>query len=459
MRSASRSRSIPSPPLALAVLLGVTLLACGDDQRDQASAPPTPTVTTTAEPQPAEPAGWSAAELALMQSLSVSALPPPPPSPSNRVADDPRAAELGWRLFFDPTLSGDGEVACATCHVPGLRFTDGRALSRGMGDVPRNAPTLVGAAHSPWQYWDGRRDSLWAQALVPFEAALEMGTTRLAVVRRALADETRARLHAVVFGGLPTWLSDPTLPDSAGPFGTPAQREAWKALPLATREAIDRSYADLGKAIEAYERLLRPGPTAFDTYVEALTRGEAAAGTEAMSPLAERGLRLFLDVGRTQCLQCHNGPQLTNHSFHRVATSRSMTGIPELGRFVGIQALLLDPFNCLGPYSDADPSNCTDLRFLNRREIGEWSGAFKTPTLRGLAQTSPYMHDGRFANLSEVLEHYRKPPPKSEMPHELNGLDLESDDLDALAAFLGTLSAPPSTEPQWLTPPEPPPTP
>lgn len=77
-----------------------------------------------------------------------------------RVADDRNAAELGHRLFFDPFLSRNDRVSCATCHVPELLFTDGRATSRGVADTSRNAPTLVGASHSPWMYWDGRRDSL-----------------------------------------------------------------------------------------------------------------------------------------------------------------------------------------------------------------------------------------------------------------------------------------------------------
>ncbi len=460
MRSASTSRSAPRSRAALAAWVAVLALACGDAERVPETAPTTgddaaPARTATSEPTPestSEPAPWSPAELAVMQSLSLAALPDLPPAPSNRVADDPRAAELGWRLFFEPALSGNGEVSCASCHEPGLRFTDGRALSRGMGDVPRNAPTLVGAARSPWQYWDGRRDSLWAQALVPFEAALEMGTTRVAVVRRALDDPRRAALHAELFGAPPAWLDDPAVPDSAGPFGTPEEIAAWKALPEATREAIDRSYADLGKAIEAYERQLIPGRTPFDEFVEALAAAGSAA-VPAMDERAQRGLRLYLDVERTQCLQCHNGPQLTNHSFHRVATSRSAQGVPELGRFVGIQALLLDPFNCLGPYSDADPAERRDLRFLNRKEAGECSGAWKTPTLRGLARTAPYMHDGRFADLPAVLEHYRDPPPKSDVVHELNGLELDDADVDALVAFLEALTGPPGTDPRWLAPP------
>ena len=79
--------------------------------------------------------------------------------------------------------------------------------------------------------------------------------------------------------------------------------------------------------------------------------------------------RLFLDNARTQCLRCHNGPLLTNQSFHRIGTEQTRDGFPEFGRFLGVQAALLDPFNCLGRFSDAQPEDCRELRFLRRDHV------------------------------------------------------------------------------------------
>src|SRR5882762_3494625 len=127
---------------------------------------------------------WSPRELRVLGSLRQDRTPPP--SPSNRFADDPRAAALGKRIFFDPGFSESGKTACATCHQPERHFTDGRA--RSVPPTGRNAPTVVGTAFGSWFTWDGRRDSLWAQALVPFEASNEIGGSRTGVIRRIARD-------------------------------------------------------------------------------------------------------------------------------------------------------------------------------------------------------------------------------------------------------------------------------
>jgi cytochrome c peroxidase len=334
---------------------------------------------------------WSPAEVQLLQSLSIASLPALEPAPSNRVATDPRAARLGHRLFFEPRLSANGEISCMTCHRPGRDFADDEAKSSGLGQTSRNAPTLIGAAYSPWQYWDGRRDSLWAQALAPLEARAEMGSTRLEVVRFVTTDPEYREAYADLFGPAPDFTDASRFPASASPYGDKEARAAWSRLPAEARQQVNRAFSNVGKAIAAYERLLVPGASHFDRYVEQLLDGEEDPA--ALSPDAIAGLRLFIDPARSQCLRCHNGPLLTNHAFHDIATNR-FSRIPDLGRFVGVQSLLLDEFNCLGPYSDAPESACRELKFLNRREIGEKAGAFKTPTLRGVGRTAPYLHDG-----------------------------------------------------------------
>jgi cytochrome c peroxidase len=394
--------------------------------------------------------GWDAGRLELLRSLSLRSLGGPREDPSNRVADDPRAARLGHRLFFDPALSASGAVACATCHRPERSFSDGLAASVGLGPGSRNAPTLVGAAHSPWLYWDGRRDSLWAQALAPLEASNEMGSTRLEVVRRVVDDPRYRAEYEALFGAEPGFGDPARFPPRAGPFGDAPARDAWDRLAESDRERVNRAFANVGKAIAAYERLLAPAPSRFDAYVGHLLDGDLAAAARTLEADELAGLRLFVDGARTQCLRCHNGPLFTNHGFHDVASSR-LGRLPDLGRFAGLQAVLLDPFNCLGPYSDAPKERCGELRFLDRRETARLSGAFKTPTLREVGGTAPYFHDGSLETLEAVIAHYRRPP--ADPGSEIVPLDLHDAEAAQLAAFLRVLSGGIAADPVWLAPP------
>lgn len=121
---------------------------------------------------------WSDAEQATLRTLWLGSLPPLPADPSNHVADDPRAVTLGAKLFSDTRFSANGAVACSTCHLSDLSFQDGLPLAQGVGTTTRRTMPLVGTAYSPWFFWDGRKDSQWAQALGPLESAVEHGGTR-----------------------------------------------------------------------------------------------------------------------------------------------------------------------------------------------------------------------------------------------------------------------------------------
>ena len=127
--------------------------------------------------------------------MSLAALEPLPRDPTNRVADDPRAADLGRRLFFDTRLSSNGRVACSTCHQPDRAFQDGIALAAGVGTTARRTMPIAGMARSPFLFWDGRKDSLWAQALGPLESPVEHGGTR-AQYAHVVADALRSGLRA-----------------------------------------------------------------------------------------------------------------------------------------------------------------------------------------------------------------------------------------------------------------------
>ena len=139
-----------------------------------------------------------------------------------------------------------------------------------------------------------------------------------------------------------------------------------------------------------------------------------------------------------------------------MGTETTADGMPEFGRFLGIQAALVDPFNCLGAFSDARPDACRELRFLRRDHVDAEAGKFKTPTLRGLGKTAPYMHDGRFATLAAVIDHYRAPPPNPQNGangHELLPFTLSAAESKALADFLETLDGGIAVESRWLAPP------
>ncbi|MEW5828569.1 MAG: cytochrome c peroxidase [Chloroflexota bacterium] len=395
------------------------------------------------------PASWTEAEVDTLRSLWIGSLPPLPPDPSNAYADDPQAAALGRALFFDTRFSSNGEVACATCHVPEKMFNDGLALAQGVGTTARRTMTIVGTAYSPWLFWDGRKDSQWAQALGPMESAVEHGGTRTQYAH--LIDEYYRAQYESVFGGLPDFSDRTRFPEIAGPVDDPAARAAWDAMTPADREAVTQVYVNMGKSIAAYERLILPGPSRFDEYVEALLEDDRDGMAAALTGDEVAGLRLF--IGRAQCIKCHNGPLFTNNDFHNTGVPAA-EGLPaDDGRASGVTGVLDDEFNCLSQWSDAGETDCAELRFVT--SSGEQlEGAFKPPTLRNVADSAPYMHAGQFATLAQVLLHYNHPPLAPLGHSELEPLGLTATELAQLEAFLRALSGPLDAPPGWLAPPE-----
>jgi len=385
---------------------------------------------------------WTDRELRILRSLSLDALGPVPESVSNEYADDPEVAEFGKLLFFDRNLSPSGEFSCASCHEPAKRYTDGLARSQGAGEVMRNSSTLVGVAYNRWFYWDGRRDSLWAQALIPFEAADEMGGNRVAVVRYLAGHETYASRYLDLLGPELDALPLERLPEDAGPFGTPDARAAWTGMSQADQHAVNVAYVKVGKALAAFQRTLLPEETRFDRFVRTLDDPDARPDPDSqLTPREIAGAKLFMDTERTQCLQCHNGALLTNGEFHNIGSGRFSGEELDFGRSIGLRAVLMDEFNCLGPYSDAEQHQCRELIYLNKDSHLPLRGAFKVPTLRGLSDTAPYFHDGRFRTIRQVLDFYNDPPPAEEVgPNELRPMGLSDEELASIRAFLLTLS-------------------
>ena len=393
-----------------------------------------------------EPHEWSEGERHTLRSLWLGSLPDLPPDLSNAVADDPRAAELGRRLYFDTRFSANGEVACATCHQPAKMFTDGLRLAKAIGTTRRHAPTIVGVSHSPWFFWDGRKDSQWAQALAPMEEPNEHGGTR-ALYAHLVAREYRDE-YETLFGALPELSDGKRFPASAGPKGPEDARAAWDGMTPEDRDAVNRVYANIGKAIAAYERLIMPGPSRFDGYVESLLADEVDEDALSADELA--GLRLF--IGEANCTQCHNGPLFTNNGFHNIGLPPVEGQRFDKGRVDGARQALADTFNCRSRYSDAAEDDCGELRFIKRDGL-ELFGALKVPTLRNVAETAPYMHTGQLATLSDVLAHYNAPPLPVAGHSDLVPLMLSERKLGRLEAFLRSLSGGVSTPPELLEPP------
>lgn len=399
--------------------------------------------------RPAEQPVWTDHELELMESLWIANLPALPPDPSNAVADDPLAARFGHRLFFDPRLSGNGEFACSSCHRPERRFTDGRLIGATLGDSKRNTPSIVGTAYSPWLYWDGRKDSQWSQALSPLEDPNEQGGNRVALARLIAGDPEYRRAYSALFGTLPDLSDADRIPAAAGPIPGTFLETAWNAMDPADREAITRVFVNIGKAIAAYERLLVPGPARFDRYVEAIAKGDASQAGTILNAEEATGLRLFM--GKARCIECHNGPLLTNNEFHNTGIISAAGKNPDRGRIDGIRLVRDDPFNCLSAYSDDPVKDCAELRFA--RTGAEVVGALRTPSLRNLQGTAPYSHQGQTPSLETMMLHYDRAPLSMIGHNEAKPLGLSRRERAQLEAFLATLDAPLATAPQWLAPP------
>lgn len=385
---------------------------------------------------------WQADELRVLASLRLSQLPAAPPDPSNAVEGSRAAIELGKRLFNDVRFSRNQAVACASCHDPRQQFQDGLALSRGLGVGSRRAMPIVGSGHSPWLFWDGRKDSLWSQALGPLEDALEHGGNR---ANHAHVMQAHHRLaYEAVFRALPDLSA---VPRDAGPHGTPAEKAAWQAMSETARTDVSRVFANMGKAIAAYEKTLVHSESRFDRYVEATLAGNPG-GQANLTRQEVQGLRLF--IGKGQCVSCHNGPLFTDHHFHNTGVPLRDPANPDRGRAPAVARVLADEFNCLGPFSDAAPAQCRELRFIASDDPA-MEGAFKTPGLRGVALRPPYMHAGQFASLEEAIAHYVRAPVAalghSELARpggahaERRPIRLSAQEVRDLAAFLGALSS------------------
>lgn len=277
--------------------------------------------------------------------------------------------DLGHKLFFDPRLSGDGNMSCATCHSPSLGWSDGLPTGKGVKSMVlgRASPTVFNTGFNSIQMWDGRKKSLEDQAMGPMEATVEMNMDTVRLFKWLNQNEGYKALFAKAFPG----------------------------------EPIDAS--TVSKAIAQFERTVAVSNNSpFDRWV----KGDA----KAMTAQQVDGFKLF--VGKANCAACHSGPNLTDNGFHNLGLASWGTAEPDMGRYA-------------------------------HKPVAAMKGAFKTPTVREVARTGPYFHDGSAKTLMDVVEHYNLGGVvKTNLSPNMKPLGLEQAEKEALVAFMKALSSP-----------------
>ncbi len=239
----------------------------------------------------------------------------------------PEKIALGKQLYFDPRLSADDTISCASCHDPAKGWSNGEQFATGVGGLKggRNSPTVINSAYYSFQFWDGRAKTLEDQALGPIQNPIEMKMT---------LDDVIPKLNKI-----------------------PGYKDQFQKV-----FQTDVTAEGVAKAIAAFERTVLSGDAPYDKF----KAGDAAA----LSDAAQRGWKLF--TGKGHCSACHSGPNFTDTAFHNIGLDSADEGRMTISKMAGDK------------------------------------GAMKTPTLREIAKTAPYMHNGSLKTLEEVVAHYVK---------------------------------------------------
>ncbi len=275
--------------------------------------------------------------------------------------------ELGKMLYFDPRLSGDNSVSCATCHHPDKGWSDGlpRAIGFGGQELGRHSPTIINSGYFAVQFWDGRAKSLEEQALGPIQAAGEMNQNLDELVKELGAVPEYVERFQKVFGGM-----------------TPK---------------------NIGKAIATFERSVVSNNAPYDKYM--------TGDKSVLSASAVNGMNLFF--GKAKCVICHNGPVFTDSGFHNIGVQQHGPLTEDLGRFN-----------------------------ISKEDFDK--GGFKTPGLRSVSASAPYMHDGSAASLTEVVRFYnRGGDVKENLSPFITPLELTDSEVQDVVEFLKALDGAP----------------
>ena len=453
---------------------------------------------------------WTDEEWTRVKALSP--LPDPPRDESNAYdfPGNEAVIALGQQFYFDPRFSGNAtlvdtignpvpyaraaqgqpiNVACATCHDPkraGADFTSApNTVSIGAGWYDVNGQQTLNAAQYPLLYWNGRSDSLWSQAAAVSESGVSMNGTRLntfwVIVNNYRYDYTN------VFGAFYPLPDAPTV--AQFPLvGKPIADGSFPLLAENDRDTVTRVFVNWAKAIGAYERTLISRDSAFDRWVQ------DGPDSTWISPQAKRGVRLF--VGKASCIDCHNTALFSDGKFHDI-------GVPQVGSHVPTVADCpsfsktcdctpgAEKGNCLpsGAWGGLKKLHAADtapasggLNYNYLRRDSTWSdnpdddsraafyvdpddvglkGAWRTPSLRDVALTAPYMHDGYYRTLEDVLWHYNNGGAASgsgqfdktpERAVQIKPLALTEDEVSDLVEFLKTLTGAPLATDQVVRP-------
>lgn len=347
------------------------------------------------------------------------------------------------------------KMGCVHCHLP-PDFIDTRSkpgnVSVGVKWTPRHAPALVNVAFYDYYSWAGKQDALWTQASESPESGVNTASNRCRYAHM-LWDFYRDEYNAV-FTASPL---DPALaPDHPEASRFPAdcdakkQDAAWKSMRPADQEQVHRMMANQGKAVAAFERCLISRNAPFDQFV--------AGDSTAISDAAKNGLKVF--IGKAKCALCHNGPFFSDQKYHNLGVPQvgpQIAGVhdEDRGRHEDLPAAQKHQFNSESVYSDKAGSRHPDL--LRLTVTATDLGAFRTPTLRNVARTAPYMHTGGLTTLMEVIEFYNSGGGTEKFVGTrsalITPLHLTAQEQADLVAFLTTLTgepipAPWSTEPQ-----------
>ena len=338
---------------------------------------------------------------------------PPLPIPDNN-PQTPDKVTLGQRLFEDARFSADGTISCASCHKPDKAFSDGLPTAEGISKQrgTRNTPTVLNAAYYTTQFWDGRRPDLESQArdplLNPIEHGLKSHQTVIDIIRRD--------------------------PDYPGEF---------KQVFGITRDAINIDHVVM--AIAAFERTIVSGNSPFDRY-------QYAGDQTAMSASAIRGLETFRTKGR--CVDCHKIEQtaatFTDNEFHNLG--------------VGFKRIETRMFDIVDAFRASQLNDqAIDESVLTQHDVSELGrfavtlrpsdiGQFKTPTLRNIELTAPYMHDGSQKTLQEVIEFYDQGGEQNPMlDGGIRPLNLTDQEKADLVEFMKALTSPNVAQGQFTT--------
>lgn len=300
-----------------------------------------------------------------------------PPHPQDNQPTSERI-ELGKQLFFDPRLSRDGNMSCATCHNPLFGWSDGLATAKGFQSqlLARATPTVVNTGYNTIQMWDGRKKTLEEQAMGPMEASAEMNMDIDLLFKSLNSNDGYKAAFARAYPGEPI------------------------------------SPSTVSKALAAFERTVVSNTSRFDTWLKGDKR--------ALTASEINGFRVFVDPAKGNCAVCHSAPNFTDNGFHNIGLASWGGETPDVGRYA-------------------------------QKPIALMKGAFKTPTLRDIALTAPYFHDGSSATLEQVVDHYVKGGEvRTNLSPSMKALTLTAQEKTDLVLFMKTLTSPqkPLTLPQ-----------